>query len=82
LFAFLYFTINTIYAATGENIAFYRAWSFVHSSRGKAGKAEGILKAVLTSLQVKCGESSTEFAHALQGLGYAYQNLRLYEESQ
>ena len=52
------------------------------SSQGNADKAETILRALLTSLRVKCGENSAEFAAALQGLGYAYQKMQLYEESQ
>ena len=70
-----------IYIVTSSTIAFHGAWSFIHSSRGQACRAEGILKTVLASLQEKCGENSAEVAHALQGLGLAYDKLRLYDKS-
>lgn len=72
-----------IYIVTSNchSVAFHGAWSFIHSSRGQAYRAEGILKTVLASLQEKCDENSAEFAHALQGLGLAYDKLRLYDKS-
>ena len=53
----------------------------IHSNLCQGHKAEGILKTMLASLQEKCGENSAEVACALQGLGLAYDKLKLYDKS-
>ena len=63
------------------HVALHGTGSFIHSHRSQEHKAEGIMKTVLASLQEKCGENSVQVARALQGLGLAYDKLKLYDKS-